>query len=137
LTYPNPLQVGADKFTFNTRALAYNKTQAKSDVNLINVFPNPYYGSQYRETARDDHYVTFSHLPKTATIRLFDLSGVLVRTIHHLPGSGQFEKWNLQNDSGYPVASGIYIAYIDMPDLGATKILKLAIVQEQQILQVY
>jgi hypothetical protein len=31
-----------------------------------------------------------------------------------------------------PVASGLYIVYIDMPAIGATKILKAAIIQEQQ-----
>jgi len=35
------------------------------------------------------------------------------------------------------VASGIYVAYIDMPDLGKTKVLKVAIIQEQEVLQVY
>lgn len=138
ISYANPLQIGVDKFTFDTKALTQSKTQAQADVSKVNVFPNPYYGYQYREASRNDHYVTFSHLPHSATIRIFDLSGVLVRTIRHvgLIGKDQFEQWNLQNDSGYPVASGIYIAYIDMGDLG-TKILKLAIVQEQQILPVY
>ena len=110
---------------------------AKENVKKINVFPNPYYGYQYRETSREQHYVTFSHLPANATLRIFDLSGVLVKTITHIPSSGQFDKWNLQNDSGYPVASGIYVVYIDMPDLGTTKVLKLAVIQEQQILKVY
>ncbi len=64
---------------------------------------------------------------------------MLVKTINHnLSGpNDQFDTWNLQNDSGYPVASGIYVVYIDMPDLGTTKILKLAVIQEQQILKVY
>ena len=78
----------------------------------------------------------FSHLPDKATIRIFDLSGVLVKTINKNDQT-QFITWNLQNDSGYPVASGVYVVYVDMPTLGATKVLKLAIVQEEQILKVY
>ncbi len=113
-----------------------NNSLAKENVKSINVFPNPYYGYQYRETSRDAHYVTFSHLPTKATLRIFDLSGVQVKTINHASAS-QFDKWNLQNEQGYPVASGIYVVYIDMPDLGTTKILKLAVIMEQQILQVY
>jgi hypothetical protein len=113
-----------------------NNSLAKEDVKAINVFPNPYYGYQYRETSRDAHYVTFSHLPAKATLRIFDLSGVQVKTINHNSAS-QFDKWNLQNESGYPVASGVYVVYIDMPDIGTTKILKLAVIMEQQILQVY
>ena len=140
ILYNNPLQIGQDTFTFDTKALVYNSDVAKNEIKMINVFPNPYYGYQYREGSRDLHYVTFSHLPQSATIRIFDLSGVLVRTINHLSGGGnpnsQFDTWDLQNDSGYPVASGIYVVYIDMGDLG-TKILKLAVIQEQQILKVY
>ncbi len=131
-TKPNGVN---DSFTFT--APPKGTSVAKEDVKKINVFPNPYYGYQYREKSRDEHYVTFSHLPAAATLRIFDLSGVLVKTINHLSSNGQFDKWNLQNDSGYPVASGIYVVYIDMPDLGTTKILKLAVIQEQQILKVY
>jgi hypothetical protein len=136
---PNYPNVEADEFTFSQPKVTTTQSQAKSDVENINVFPNPYYGYQYRETSRELHYVTFSHLPQNATIRIFDLSGVLVTTINHNSTSenSQFERWNLQNDSGYPVASGIYVVYVDMPGLGTTKVLKLAVIQEQQILRVY
>ena len=127
----------SDVFTLSAPGVSTNTDLAKDDVKKINVFPNPYYGTQLRETSRSQHYVTFNHLPSSAVIRIFDLSGVLVKTINHVSTSGQFDTWNLQNESGYPVASGIYIIYIDMPDLGTTKILKLAVVQEQQILQIY
>jgi hypothetical protein len=133
-TKPNTL---AEVFTINTAANTYSNELAKTDVNKINVFPNPYYGYQYRETSPTSKYVTFNHLPDNAIIRIFDLSGVLVKTINHVSTSGQFDTWDLTNDSNYPVASGIYIVYVDMPDLGTTKILKLAIIQEQQMLKVY
>jgi hypothetical protein len=71
-----------------------------------------------------------------ATIRIFNLAGVMVRRIDK-ESSSQFERWDLANSSGLPVGSGLYIAHIEMPDQGATKILKLAIVQEQQILDRY
>jgi hypothetical protein len=45
--------------------------------------------------------------------------------------------WDMTNSSNYPIASGIYVVYVDMPDLGTTKILKLALIQEEQILNVY
>ena len=134
---PNLVNTIQDSFTFTAPENTESANLARVDVKKINVFPNPYYGYQYRETSRDNHYVTFSHLPSKATLRIFDLSGVLVRTINHVASSGQFDFWNLQNESGYPVASGIYVVYIDMPDLGTTKILKLAVIQEQQILKVY
>ncbi len=132
-TKPNSV---TDVFSFKAPTNSSGADLAKADVAKINVFPNPYYGFQDRETSRDVKYITFSHLPDQATIRIFDLSGVLVKTINK-SSQQQFITWNLQNDSGYPVASGIYVAYVDMPSLGTTKVLKLAIVQEEQILKVY
>ena len=124
-----------DKFVFSTTKADTSSARAASDVERVNVFPNPYYGYNSQETDRLQKYVTFSHLPAMATIRIFNLGGVAVRMINH--NGGQFERWNLRNDSNLPVASGIYIAYVDMPTLGKTKILKLAIVQEEQILRIY
>jgi hypothetical protein len=72
-------------------------------------------------------------LPDKAKIRIFNLAGVLVRTMDK-DDPEQFAYWDLANEDGLPVASGLYIAYIELPDLGTTKILKLAIVQEQQVL---
>jgi len=137
LIMANHINLPVDEFTFSTKAASDNPELAKKDVELINVFPNPYYGYHYRETSPTNHYVTFSHLPANAKIRIFDISGVLVKTIDHSADKGQFNTWDLQNENNYPVASGIYIVHVDMPDLGKTKILKLAVIQEQQILKVY
>jgi hypothetical protein len=41
------------------------------------------------------------------------------------------------NGRNYPVASGVYIAYIEMPDVAVTKSLKFSIIQEQEILDLY
>lgn len=131
------INTSSDEFTFKSNAPTYDGNRAKVDIEQINVFPNPYYGYHYRETSPTSHYVTFSHLPDNAVIRIFDISGVLVKTIEHTPSNGQFDTWDLQNNNNYPVASGIYIVHVDMPDLGTTKILKLAVIQEQQILKVY
>jgi hypothetical protein len=116
-----------------TPAIIDNVAIAKGDVQQINVFPNPYYGVNPQETSKYVRFVTFSHLPQRATIRIFNLAGVMVRKIDRL-SSSQFEQWDLKNQDGLPVGSGLYIVHIDMPDLGTTKILKVAIVQEQQIL---
>jgi len=133
ISYANPIQIGKDVYTFKTNASSYSKTLAKEAVNKINVFPNPYYGTNSEELNKYNRFVTFSHLPNKATIRIFNLAGVLVKTINH-DALSQFERWDLANNSGLPVASGLYIAYIDIPDLGTSKILKIAIIQEQQIL---
>ncbi len=126
-------QAGGDDYVFTTTAKAYNNGKALTDVEKINVFPNPYYAVNTEELNKYQKFVTFSHLPANATIRIFNLAGIMVKTITKTSGS-QFQRWDLKNESNLPVGSGIYIAYIDMPDVGTTKILKLAIIQEEQIL---
>ncbi|MBN2093278.1 T9SS type A sorting domain-containing protein [candidate division KSB1 bacterium] len=126
----------SDEFTFTSPAPTYAKNTAKADVKNINVFPNPYYGFNIVEKDRYNRYVTFSHLPEKATIRIFTLAGVLVKTIEK-DNQSQFTTWDLENEDGLPAASGVYITYIDMPDLDETKILKVAIVREQQFLSTY
>lgn len=132
LILANHINTLNDQFTFTATAPSSSTALAKQDVNSINVFPNPYYGVNSQEVNKYSKYITFNHLPNNATIRIFNLAGTLVKTVNH--SGGQFDYWDLTNDSGLPVASGLYIAYIDMPDLGATKILKIAIIQEQQFL---
>ncbi len=129
--YNNPIQIGKDMWTFTVPKPTYSVDKAKVDVNRINVFPNPYYGVNYLEATKYSRFVTFNHLPNQATIRIFNLAGILVKTINH--NGGTFEQWSLSNEANLPVASGLYIAYIDMPSIGKTKILKFAIIQEQQI----
>jgi len=133
IQYDNPIVFGTDKFSFKTQAPTYDASLAKTDVNMINVYPNPYYAVNTEEINKYNRFVTFTHLPNKAVIRIFNLAGVLVNTIEKDDNS-QFQRWDLANENGLPVASGLYIAYIEMPDLGETKILKVAIIQEQQIL---
>jgi hypothetical protein len=131
--YQNDVQPGIDTYTFSTAAPTYTNAKAKEDVEKINIFPNPYYGVNPREINKYQRFVTISHLPTKATIRIFDLAGQLVRT-YQKESVDPFQRWDLNNENGLPVASGLYIVYIDMPELSKTKVLKVSIIQEQQIL---
>jgi hypothetical protein len=68
------------------------------------VFPNPYRGVG----ARGAEGVMFAGLPEQATIRVFTLQGTLVRRIEHHDQTGG-SRWNLTNEDGDPVASGVYL----------------------------
>jgi len=133
ITY-NRINIPGDIFTFTATAPTNTVVDAKEDVKAINVFPNPYYAVNSEEINKYNRFVTFTHLPQKAKIRLFDLAGTMVKVIDK-DSPQQYVRWDLANERGFPVASGLYIAYIELPDLGGeTKILKLAIIQEQQIL---
>ena len=136
--YPNPILLGVDKFAFSTEGLGetYSATKAAADVEKINVFPNPYYAQNSLEPDRFNRFVTFTHMPPQATVRIFNLAGVQVRKLEKNDNSSYFQ-WDLQNESQLPVASGMYIAHIDMPKLNKTKILKIMVIQAEQILEYY
>lgn len=133
--YNRNIVIGSDTYTFTLPKPAYSSTLAKQGIGQINVFPNPYFGFNKLESDKYDRWVRFTHLPQQATVRIFSLAGILVRTLTKNDNT-QFLDWNLLNESKLPVASGMYVAYVDCPGLG-TKTLKLALILEQQFLDHY
>ncbi len=137
---PNRPNTAADVFQYVVPAPAGGVEQEKISADKVGVFPNPYYAYNAAETNRFQRFVTFNNLPPVAKIRIFNLAGQLVRTIDKNEPS-QFLRWNIMNQAGFPVASGMYIAHIEMtlPADGSTvtKVLKLAVIQEQEILNTY
>ncbi|MEK7819305.1 MAG: hypothetical protein AAB255_05895, partial [Bacteroidota bacterium] len=66
----------------------------------------------------------------------FNLAGQLVRILKKDDDS-QFYKWDLNNQDNFPVASGMYVVHIDLPEQSTSKVLKLGVIQEQEILDSY
>ncbi len=116
-------------FAFSTAGFepSFSRQHAQEDVPKINVFPNPYYGMFRFEGRFSGRFVTFNHLPEKATIRIFTLAGNLVRTLEK-QDPGQFLRWDLTNDYNWIVGGGIYVAHVEMSELGASKVLKLAVI---------
>lgn len=121
------------EFTFKSSGALYNdRVIAEKQIKEINVFPNPYYCTQNSEIHQFEKFVTISHLPQKAKIRIFNLAGHLIRTINK-DDESQFVRWDLTNESYCWIASGVYLIYIEIPDLKETKILKLAVIMEDVV----
>ena len=105
-------------------------TVAKQSTDEISVFPNPYFGANPIERDKYQRFVRFTNLPTRATVRIFSLAGVYIQRIDK-NDQNQWLDWDLRNKDGLPVGSGVYIAYIEMPNIGE-KILKLAVIMETQ-----
>ena len=130
-------------YTFNTSdifAEINNADKHKSALDLINIVPNPYYAYSAYESGRIDNRVRITNLPNKCKIKIFTLNGTLVRTFDrdlsgqediNIEDKGNFvhskrlpyQDWDMKNQSGISVASGLYIIHIDVPDVGE-KILK-------------
>ena len=71
-------------------------------------FPVP-----YRPSDGDD--IIFTNLPASVTIKIFTLNGDIVRHFSTDAGDGQIE-WNVANEDGDPVLSGVYLYLIESGD---------------------
>jgi len=132
-----------DVFTFQTRAGgSLTESERKALFDKVNVFPNPLYGynTANYNNPQDEPYVTFSNLPEDVTIKIFTLSGTLIRTLTTEDKTGgptsPFLNWDLENENGLRVASGLYLAIVSSPNYGE-KILKFSIIMPQKQLQRY
>jgi hypothetical protein len=79
-----------------------------SSVLGVSVVPNPFRASEAWDLT-NGHEVHFTHLPPVANIRVYTISGELVRELHHNDPVHDFERWDLRNADGRDVASGIYL----------------------------
>ncbi len=101
-----------DVYQFQAPEVVRNIALEREDVERITVYPNPFSGDQVSPDGSVTNYVMFYHLPTAATIRIFNIAGQHVKTLQKLDDS-QFLRWDLTNDAGRRVASGVYIAYIE------------------------
>ncbi len=130
ITTWKPLMEG-DAFEGTIEASILNDVSlAKDNINKISVFPNPYFGANPLERDKYQRFMRFTNLPTKVTVRIYSLSGVFIKRIDKADNS-QYLDWDLRNKDGLPVASGMYIAYLDLPGIG-TKIMKLAVIMETQ-----
>jgi hypothetical protein len=83
-----------------------------------------------------DRWVQFTFLPEKCTIRVFDLAGNLVRKMQKDDARTPFLRWDMKNEYGLPVASGIYVYHVEVPKLGE-KIGKLAVFAPNERLDTY
>jgi hypothetical protein len=88
----------------------------RADLDRVHTVPDPYYVTNPYETDPTHKVVKFVNLPIQAIIRIYSLSGILVRVIEHNSATlGGEEDWDVRNNSGRLVASGVYFYHIESP----------------------
>ena len=111
-----------------------NGLQVDSSLNMINVVPNPYYGYSAYEINELSTTVKITNLPPKSLITVYTLDGRFIRQFRRdekatltdpTRNSGvcyqQFApavEWDMKNDKGIPVASGVYLIHISAEGLG-------------------
>jgi len=82
------------------------------NLEQVGVVPNPYRAREVwdRETS-ELHFINLPNGP--STIRIYTVSGDLVVKLAHDDKVRDFERWDLKNDNGRDVASGIYMYRVE------------------------
>ena len=93
--------------------------EVTSEFNNVSVYPNPVVRSQFRGN------VTIRGLANKANIRITDAAGNLVQSAI---ARGGFYEWDLNNQKGKRVASGIYFVLMTNDDATSKATIKVAVV---------
>jgi hypothetical protein len=110
----NPLyQFGLGNLATTTTDL----TAAEDALDLINVVPNPYYAYSVYEQNRLDNRVKITNLPDICTVRIYSIGGTLIRS-YEKGNSVTSLDWDLKNQAGVPIAGGVYLIHVNVPDVG-------------------
>lgn len=112
---------GMPRYTFNTDNIAAKIGDLPTAVNAldtIGIVPNPYYAYATYEQSQIDNRVKITNLPQKCTISIFGLDGTLIRKVNRDDASVTSYDWDLKNDAGIPIASGLYIIHINAPGIG-------------------
>jgi hypothetical protein len=140
-TYVGTITGAPGSFTFNspqalpftaigaTAALEFGVTSTvaaatKNDLSRVHTVPDPYYVKSAYEASTEQKVLKFVGLPQKAIIRIYSVSGVLVRMLEH-DGSrysstnrsqGSEFDWDLRNRNNQVVASGVYFYHVEAGD---------------------
>ena len=98
-------------------AVTRDNDVAKTALDIINIVPNPYYGYSSYEVNQLDNRVKITNLPFRAIIKIFTVSGTEVRTLNKDNSMTSID-WDLKNNFGIPIASGLYVIHIKAPGIG-------------------
>ncbi len=122
-----------DVFTLITRPLQYNSQFGDLALQNVIVVPNPYVVANefelpsYRPDLRGERVIQFRNLPQECTVRIYTITGELVRTLHKNDLTN-YINWDVLSSESARIGYGVYIYHIETPT-GATKIGRLGVIK--------
>jgi len=84
-------------------------------VEDVVVVPNPYRGSARWTATEFIDKIEFHNVPSKCIIKIYTLSGDLVKVLKNETGQGSIA-WNFLTDNGMKVSCGVYIYKVQTPD---------------------
>lgn len=114
-----------DIYEFIAVSAIIDEQKAQNDLKDIHVVPDPYVSNAswekplFYSAGRGERRIDFVNLPSKCAIRIYTMSGTLVKTIYRdsFDDVGA-ESWDLTSEDGLTVAFGMYIYHVDAFELG-------------------
>ncbi|MDD5492084.1 MAG: S8 family serine peptidase [bacterium] len=101
----------------------FSPAGALENLDEVKVYPNPYKPNSGLGHSR----ITFTNIMNESIVKIYTLTGELVRTLHDDLAQGEVS-WDAANEDGQKVASGLYIFLVESND-SKHKTGKLAIIK--------
>ena len=92
-----------------------------ANVSDVYVYPNPFKPNSPGRFQSASSTLTFKHLPATATIKIFAITGKLVAELHKTDAALDYYPWDVKTSYGEKLGSGVYIFYVTAPNGGKAK----------------
>jgi hypothetical protein len=130
------LNAGKPMYSWSMDKIATQVGQSKAlqeVLDMINVVPNPYNAFSDYERNKIDNRVKITNLPERCIISIYTTNGKLVKRIEK-DSPITYQDWTLTNHANIPVASGVYLIHIEVPNIG-DRILKAFIAMRMVDLQ--
>jgi hypothetical protein len=117
--------LSTDVYRFQMRGETEDKELAKDELDDIRVVPNPYVAAEVWEprnpfsSGRGPRELHFINLPRECTIRIFNVSGILVDLIEHdsVLDNGT-AIWDMLSKDNLEISYGVYVYHIEAPGIG-------------------
>ena len=100
-------------------------------LNDIVVSPNPYYENSIYGQGLSNNIVRIANLPKGSVVSIYNMEGKFIRHFSKEAGSAFIDsgltqelEWNLNDNNGVRIISGMYIIHVAVPSLGIQKSIK-------------
>ena len=111
-------------FALQGQSVVTNQRQVACDaLSLVRVVPNPYYAFSTYEEGQIATFSRITNLPRRAQVTIYTLNGTLVRRINK-DDAATWTDFNMKNDNGLPIASGVYLFHVKDPATGCEEVVR-------------
>ena len=116
----------SDAFVFQTTGSRVDAAVAKASPPQPYVVPNPYVGSasfepkRFAVSGRGDRRMEFRNIPLGGSVRIYTVSGDLVRTLTQDGSVAGYVAWDLRTKDNLDVAPGLYLYQVSAPGVSSS-----------------